>query len=141
MEITKDQKIFLSYAFNGHDPKIVVPRMKRLSSQLRESGYEVYLNLEDKRTEKFISPGDYAVDSLIRLKECDVLVVVKASQSHSEGMLIEIGAAMSAGMPIYLILHTSARGATYLDDPLISKSTLTWESEEELDDALKTLTQ
>lgn len=129
---TKDQKIFISYAFTGEPEGEVRTRNKRICDAISASGAIPYCNMFDDMTAEFSTPGQYVTDAVERVKECDGFIMLKTNSNRSEGQYTEFGAALACDMPRVLLLHESAVDSTYLNDPLLMDNTLMWSSEEEL---------
>ena len=133
----KKHKIFCSYAFTGEDKLKVEARMRRVVDLLEGCGHEVYCNLFDGATESYGSPRQFLRRAIDQMNECDKILVIQTSPRRSEGMLIEIGAAIARNKSILLAQHQSATGKSYLPD--LAKQTQTWQNESELDTAIITL--
>ena len=133
----KKHKIFCSYAFTGEDKLKVEARMRRVVDLLEGCGHEVYCNLFDGATESYGSPRQFLRRAIDQMNECDKILAIQTSPRRSEGMLIEIGAAIARDKSILLAQHQSATGKSYLPD--LAKQTQTWQNESELDTAIITL--
>ena len=133
----KKHKIFCSYAFTGEDKLKVEARMRRVVDLLEGCGHEVYCNLFDGATESYGSPRQFLRRAINQMTECDKILAIQTSPRRSEGMLIEIGAAIARDKSILLAQHQSATGKSYLPD--LAKRTQTWHSESELDTVIITL--
>ena len=133
----KKHKIFCSYAFTGEDKLKVEARMRRVVDLLEGCGHEVYCNLFDGATESYGSPRQFLRRAINQMNECDKIRAIQTSPRRSEGMLIEIGAAIARDKSILLAQHQSATGKSYLPD--LAKRTQTWHSESELDTVIITL--
>ena len=133
----KKHKIFCSYAFTGEDKLKVEARMRRVVDLLEGCGHEVYCNLFDGATESYGSPRQFLRRTINQMNECDKILAIQTSPRRSEGMLIEIGAAIARDKSILLAQHQSATGKSYLPD--LAKRTQTWHSESELDTVIITL--
>lgn len=139
MKIEKSARVFISYAHTGQKKEEVEERIKLISEELSRAGISFYCNLYDPIIETFKSPGEYIKDAAARLKECNTAIVLKASEHRSEGQLIEVGVAMAMGIPVFLLIHESAIGHTYLNDPLIATKTVIWSTKETLSIAIKNI--
>lgn len=133
----KKHKIFCSYAFTGEDKLKVEARMRRVVDLLESCGHEVYCNLFDSATESYGSPRQFLRRAIDQMNECDKILAIQTSPRRSEGMLIEIGAAIARNKSILLAQHQNAAGKSYLPD--LAKRTRTWQNESELDTAIITL--
>ena len=112
----KKHKIFCSYAFTGEDKLKVEARMRRVVDLLEGCGHEVYCNLFDGATESYGSPRQFLRRAIDQMNECDKILVIQTSPRRSEGMLIEIGAAIARNKSILLAQHQSAAGKSYLPE-------------------------
>ena len=133
----KKHKIFCSYAFTGEDKLKVEARMRRVVDLLESCGHEVYCNLFDSATESYGSPRQFLRRAIDQMNECDKILAIQTSPRRSEGMLIEIGAAIARDKSILLAQHQNAAGKSYLPD--LARRTQTWHNESELDAAIITL--
>lgn len=133
-------KVFCSYAYTGEELSKVVSRTQKVVDMLKEAGHDVYCPLFDERVASLQETNDmkaifaHAFDGI---KRQDVLVAIIASERRSEGQLMEIGAALSRGVPVYLLQHTSAKDSSYL--PALVTKTVTWTDDAELEQAARTL--
>lgn len=133
----KKHKIFCSYAFTGEDKLKVEARMRRVVDLIEDCGHEAYCNLFDGVTDNYDNPRQFLRRAIDQMNECDKMLVIQTSPRRSEGMLIEIGAAIARDKSILLAQHQSAAGKSYLPD--LAKRTRTWQNESELDTAIITL--
>jgi hypothetical protein len=114
MKLAKNQRIFLSYAWTGEDKAVVAERMRKLRGMFVSEGFDAYCNFDDPKTTHFTEPRQYLLAAIEELRACDVVLVVQASERRSEGLLIEVGAAMALGKQVVVAQHQSARGLSYL---------------------------
>lgn len=107
---------------------------------LKTGGNEVYCPLFDELVAPLQEANDvkaifsHAFDGI---KRQDVLLAIIASERRSEGQLMEIGAALSRGMPVYLLQHVSAKDSSYL--PKLVTKTVAWTDDVELEQAARTI--
>ncbi|MCA9328153.1 toll/interleukin-1 receptor domain-containing protein [Candidatus Saccharibacteria bacterium] len=132
MKLGKNQKVFLSYAWTGEDQTTVQKRMESIVDILEAHEIPYYYNQLDSDTEKFTAPGQYVKHALEKLKDCGALMAVVSSERRSQGQLMEIGAALYAGLPVFVAMHQSATGTGYLEDQNLSDFSFTWSSEDDL---------
>jgi hypothetical protein len=134
-------KLFCSYACTGEDVDAVTSRMQLVVDTLRKSGHEPYCPLFDAVNTKLYANGDMPgvfQNAFGHLMKQDALVAIISSPRKSEGQLIEIGAALSHNIPVYLFQHESAQASlSYI--PQIVSQTHTWTTQEELVSALTTI--
>lgn len=124
--------VFCSYAFTGEDETVVRARMCTVVAALERVGCAVYCNLFDPAWPSYHTPGEFIRRALSMLPQYDMVLVVQASPQRSEGMLMEVGAALALGKPIALAQHHSVGQQSYLSDELIATRTELWHSEAEL---------
>lgn len=114
MKLLKNQRIFLSYAWTGEDKAIITSHMKAVCDVLEHHGFDVYCSIYDNATKGFESPQQYILLALDELKRSDMVLVVQSSERRSEGMLVEVGAALSQNKQIIVARHVSALDKSYL---------------------------
>jgi nucleoside 2-deoxyribosyltransferase len=137
---TVGMNVFCSYAYTGEDVEMVTKRMQLVVETLKKAGHEVYCPLFDERVASLQEAGDVKaifVHAFEGIRRQDVLVVINSSDRRSEGQLMEIGAALSAGKAVYLMQHTTSVGLSYL--PKLVTETHVWSSESELSEQLRNL--
>lgn len=123
-------KVFCSYSYTGENEAIVAARMKRVVDALIAQNVGAYCIEFDINAKGFTEPHQYVNRALEQMKQCDVVYVVMTSERRSEGMLMEIGAALVRKKPIIIALHESAIGKTYV--PEFTKTIKTWKTDDEL---------
>ena len=124
------QKVFCSYAYTGEDQALVRERMFGIKKVLDRLSIQSYCDLFDIATESFTEPQQFIRSALDELAKSDVLLVINTSERRSEGMLIEVGAAITRGLPIIYAQHESSINKTYL--PSLANETFVWREEEQL---------
>lgn len=122
--------IFLSYAFTGESQTDVRRRMNSLCSTLSRGGNSVYCNMFDEETSSFSTPREFIDDALIKLRNYETVLVINTSERRSEGMLIEVGAALALGKRVVVAQHTSSVGTMYL--PELAAQSFVWHDDTEL---------
>jgi nucleoside 2-deoxyribosyltransferase len=130
MIIRPGQRIFCSYAFTGEDTNLVGKRMRTIVDVLEKADLDVYCNLEDPESISLKEPHEFIEVAIRQLKTCDCLFALVTSERRSEGMLVEIGAALALGKPIILGQHESAVGTSYV--PALASYSFVWKDDEEL---------
>ena len=123
-------KIFCAYAFTGEDKPAVEARMRRVCNALKASGHDVYCNMFAPDYEQLKGVRQIFAHAFAALQAADVVIPVVASDRRSEGQLIEIGAALVLGKPVYLLQHVSATEKSYIQD--LATKTVVWHTEDEL---------
>lgn len=131
-------KLFLTHPTSGEDAREVMTRMKLVVEALESSGHTAYFSGFDTKKTKLQEAGDirgifeYAFHNLAK---ADGLVAVLPSNRKSEGQLMEIGAMLAAGKPVYLFLHDTATGTpTHLTK--LAAKTFIWSNDTTLVDSL-----
>ncbi len=131
-------KIFCAYAFTGEELGVVTDRMKRVVDTLNSNGHQAYCNRFDEAVDKLQSQNDIKgifKEAFKQIEKSEAVVAIVSSPARSIGQIMEMGIAMSQGKPVYLFEHASAAGSSYL--PRLTDKHFTWESIEELVEALK----
>lgn len=127
-------KIFVSYAFTGEDFKVLRQRLNKLREVFDSLGVDYYINTFAPEwqgmMDRSATGGEFLHFALKDMKTNDIVFVIQASERRSEGMLMEIGAAVAMGKTIVLAQHVSSIGKTYLNT--VVNDTFTWQTEEEL---------
>lgn len=123
-------KVFCSIAQTGENEQAVAARMEQICGIFRELDIPVYCLLYDERAKDVTEPRDFMAIALERLRSYDTLFVINTSSRRSEGMLMEIGAALERGMKIVYAQHVSSINTTYV--PSLADQHFIWENEEEL---------
>lgn len=131
-------KIFLSYRFTGEDPVELKENLGKILNSLRANNHDVYCSIEDEAwfQEKKHTNKDIIEHAFKKLDEVDMVLVYIKSVEKSEGMLIEIGYALSKGKKIALAIN-SGINTTFvrqIADPVIE-----FDSLDRLCEKLKTL--
>lgn len=120
----------------GENEVEVTERMKLVVSALQAGGHEAYCQSLDRRV-----PEHQGVAALLKyafevLATCEALVVIVTSDRKSEGMLMEVGAALAAGKPVYLFWHTTANeDLSHL--PKIATKVFKWQTDDNLQNLLR----
>jgi nucleoside 2-deoxyribosyltransferase len=133
-------KLFCSTAMTGENEVEVTERMKLVVDTLQAAGWEAYCQSLDPHVRKLQQQGvkaqlDYAFEVLAT---CEALAVIVTSDRRSEGVLMEVGAALAAKKPVYLFWHELAdANGSHL--PKIATKVFEWQSEDELSSALQQL--
>lgn len=126
-------KIFVSYAFTGEDFDTLRQRLSNLREVFLQLGLDYYINSFAPEWQDMMdrgaTGGEFLHFALEDMKTSDIVFVIQASERRSEGMLMEIGAAVAMGKKIILAQHLSGIGRTYLET--VADDTFTWRTEEE----------
>lgn len=127
-----NMKIFCSYAHRGENITDLTRRMQAIKDVLAELGHESYCNLFDPDLPGFNDDAGLILRDVVggKLKRYDVVYVITTSERCSEGIAMEVGAALALGKPIYLAQHRSAAGTQTID--ALAEAQFVWESEDEL---------
>lgn len=123
-------KVFCAYAYTGEDANETASRMTKVYDLLANLGFEPYVDIFDPDTKALSNPADFIRLTINKLKAYDTLFVVATSERRSEGMLMELGAAIAARKHIIYAQHQSAVGKTYI--PNVADQTFVWQTDEEL---------
>ena len=127
-------KVFVSYAFTGEDFEVLRTRLTALKKMFDDLGFEYYMNTFAPEWQSMMdrnaTGGEFLQAALKELHTCDMVLVLNSSERRSEGMLMEIGAAVAMGKKIVMAQHVSSVGKTYL--PTVADSSFQWATEEDL---------
>ena len=136
--IIKTMRIFCANSFTNEDFTTVSNRMRLVVDTLNKSGHEAYcpvfdphkIALQEKNETKKIFEYSFK-----NIAERDALVAIISSKNKSEGMLMEIGAALSKNKPVYVFVHKSLKSVpSHL--PKLATKTFSWDSLQDLEQAL-----
>lgn len=134
-------KLFCANSFTGEDPAEVSQRMQAVVAALEQAGHGAYCPVFDPHKIKLQAAGDvsaifsYAFENI---RQREGLVVIATSSQKSEGMLMEIGAALMLGKPVYLFAH-AAIAANPSHVPKLATKVFTWATLDELSQQLQQL--
>lgn len=122
--------IFLSYAFSGEDEQRVAARLAAVTAALTIHAHHVYCFHFDAARQPGQTQAERMHIALANLQKYDTMLVLGTSPRRSEGMLMEVGAAIAMKKRLIYAQHESAHGTTYL--PSMADYTFIWNSEQEL---------
>ena len=132
-------KLFCSNAVTGEDEALVKRRMRLVAETLNAAGHEAYCPVFDLHQNELVAQGDIKAVMLYdfdNIRSRDGVIVVVASPRKSEGQLMEVGAALAAGKPIYLFMHESAmQTSSHL--PKVAQRIFSWQTNDDLITNLK----
>lgn len=132
-------KVFVSYAFTGEDATALQQRLEAVRAVLDELGVSYYINKFapgwQDMMDRGANGGEFLHFALQELETSDVALILNASERRSEGMLMEVGAAVAMGKKIIFAQHQSSVGKTYL--PTVADATFVWQTEQELLDNIR----
>ena len=132
-------KVFVSYAYTGEDADVLGQRLSRLRDTFAELGVDYYIKMFSPEWQGMMdreaTGGEFLNFALKSMRDCDVVLVLNTSERRSEGMLMEVGAAVTMRKPIVLAQHQSSVGKTYL--PTVVDESIVWRKEGELVDSIK----
>lgn len=123
-------KVFVSYAITGEHVEQVADRLAQVRDTVTACGHEVYCFHFDPARREDMTEAECIHHALGKLPKNDALLVLGASERRSEGMLMEVGSALTHGKRLVYAQHDSAVGKTYL--PSLADYTFVWRSEQEL---------
>lgn len=127
-------KVFVSYAFTGEDHTVLRKRLSDLRETFLQLGVDFYINIFSPDWQSMMdnnaTGGEFMQSALKDMRPCDIVLALQASERRSEGMLMEIGAAIALGKKVVLAQHQSCIGKTYL--PTMANDTFVWHDEQEL---------
>jgi len=123
-------KIFLSYAFTGEDLETVETRLVSVRDALVGLGHDVYCFHFDSARRDDMTEAECIARALERMNEYDAVLVLNTSERRSEGMLVEVGAALARSKKLIYAQHASSVGTSYA--PSLADYTFIWHDEDEL---------
>ena len=123
------KKIFIGQAVTGHDINSLQKEMEKIYSVLKQKGYSVYSTLEEEGKNIFKKAGDWVIHAFKQIDNHDIFLVIVRTEHRSEGLLMEIGYAISKEKKIVLAINESVKN-TYLRD--FTKNIIEWKDFEDL---------
>ena len=111
----KMKKIFIGQAVTGHDINTLKAEMEKIYSILKQRGYSVYSTLEEEGKDIFKKAGDWVIHAFKCIDDNDVFLAIVRTEYKSEGLLIEIGYALSKKKKIILAINKNIKN-TYIRD-------------------------
>lgn len=126
--------VFLSFAYTGHDAAAVTARMRRLVDICTAHDVTAYCNLFDPATKGLKTPKQFMTAALHDLHRHPAAVFIFTDGGISEGMCIELGAALALGKPTIALVSSDA---TYHYAPTLTDTVLSWSNDIELNGALE----
>lgn len=130
---------FCSYPYSGEDLGKTDARMRVIVDTINNTGNHAYCDRFDGSVHKLIDNNDvlgiFKQDFSTIVKQ-DALLAFVTSPKISIGLIMEVGVAISANMPVYLFEHQSASGSTYL--PKLATASYVYKNDNELFEILKT---
>ena len=128
-------KIFIGQAVTGEDIKKLKEENKEIIKILNENNYECYCTfLENKKWENDFSAGEKLKYAFKKIDENDIFLAIVRSEKRSEGMLMEIGYALSKNKKLILAINKNVQD-TYLRE--LTDNVIEFENIEELNEKLK----
>ena len=131
------KRVFCSYAHTGENMDNVRPMMQLIANTLKKNNFDSYCDLFDRSVDNLSEPDQFINSALGQLANCDAILVVQTSSRRSEGMLIEVGAALVQHKPIFLLQNETAIGSTYINQ--LAKKTVNWSSQNDIDNGIRLL--
>jgi nucleoside 2-deoxyribosyltransferase len=135
-------KGFISYRFTGEKIEDINTLLGPAVKILQEAGHEVYVNFYDPdiqpgtEMQKSFKAHDYIFHAFHRLNDRDFVLALLTSDEKSEGMLLEIGYALSRNTPVIVAVKEGVT-KTYL--PEVGTTTFKWSNLTDLATKLKGL--
>lgn len=108
-------KIFIGQAVTGQDITSLQKEMEKIYSVLQQKGHSVYSTLEEEGKNKFKKAGDWVIHGFKQIDSHDVFLIIMRTEHRSEGLLMEIGYALSKKKKIILAINENVKN-TYLRD-------------------------
>ena len=131
-------KIFIGQAVTGEDINKLKEESKKIITLLEEAGNGCHCTfLEGDEWEKNLLPGDKLKHAFKIIDENDSFLAIVRSEKRSEGMLMEIGYAISRNKKLIVAVNKNVRDKTYLDE--LADVVIEFEGIDELCNKLKEL--
>ena len=131
-------KIFIGQAVTGENMNKLKEESKKIITLLEEANNEGYCTfLEGDEWGKNLLPGDKLKHAFKIIDEHDSFLAIVRSEKRSEGMLMEIGYAISRNKKLIVAVNKNVRDKTYLDE--LADVVIEFESIEDLLNKLKEL--
>ncbi len=107
-------RYYVAYRFTGEDPKELERTMSHICNLLKEKGHDNYCSFFDP---SMVNIGNKNVikKAFDEIDKSDALFVFIKSQEKSEGMLMEIGYALSKKKKIILIIKRGVK-TTFVEE-------------------------
>jgi nucleoside 2-deoxyribosyltransferase len=119
----------------GENEVEVTERMKLVVSALQATGHEAYCQSLDLHVSELQGARALLYYAFEVLATCEALMVIVASDRKSEGVLMEVGAALAADKPVYLFWHTTANESlSHL--PKVATKVFRWQTNDDLQSLL-----
>lgn len=103
-------KIYVGYRYTGADKTRLKSFITAVSATLENQGHQTFIYFRDggnwEAREGRIPLKQVITDSFKEIKSSDAALFLLQSNDFSEGMLLDIGCAIAAGLPIYLAKKT-----------------------------------
>ncbi len=103
-----EKKIFIAYKLTDSDKKELRHWLESITDVIHALGYETFIFWRDIQNWELttdLSPTEIITQALKGLKKCDVLLTLVASAEGSEGMQLEIGAALALNMKLLVAIQ------------------------------------
>jgi len=89
--------------------------MEKVYSILKQGGHDVYSTLEEEGKNIFKKAGEWVIHAFKQIDKHDVFLVIIRTEYRSEGLLMEIGYALSKNKKLILLINEKVKN-TYLRD-------------------------
>ena len=107
-------KIFIGQRVTGEDIENLKEETEQIANALEKKGHEPYSTMEEDESQ-FENAGDWVKHAFKQLDEHDAFLAVVRSEDKSEGLLMEVGYALSKGLKFILAIQEDVKN-TYLRD-------------------------
>lgn len=107
-------RCFISYRFTGEDPKELEETIKHICNLLIKEGHNHYCSFWDSGDNGLFKKNKFTNKQILEhalneIDKADCIIVLIKSEEKSEGMLIEIGYALSKKKKIFLIIKKGVK--------------------------------
>jgi len=103
-----DKKIFVAYKLTGSDKAELQSQLESITDVIHALGYQTFVFWRDVQNWEHstnLSPKEIITRALEELRKCDILLALVANSEGSEGMQLEIGAALALNMKLVLAIQ------------------------------------
>ena len=109
-------KIFIGQAVSGENIETLKKECSMIQSTLEGVGNKTYCTINPKDNIDERTAKDWLVHAFEEIDEHDTFLAIIRSEKKSEGMLMEIGYALSKNKKLIVAIKKDVRNKTYVDE-------------------------
>jgi nucleoside 2-deoxyribosyltransferase len=128
-------KIFIGQAVTGENLDILKEECFKIQNIISESGNESYCTINPKKELNEKTAKEWLIHAFEEIDKRDTFLAIIRSEKRSEGLLIEIGYALSKKKRLIVVIKKDIRDKTYIDE--LADYVIEFENIEELNKKLK----